>query len=369
MTLEDRRILRQFPVADFTALEPDRPLWTSSRLADLAPVVVNRDSGRAFFDMCAHRKAAILNGASQDGARLRCPYHGWSFGSDGNCAKGALTPVDQVDLGGLTLLTADAGQLDPDEIEDVAKVFAQFRWTEMAPVARRRYTVASHWAYWVENFLECYHCSFNHPQLCSVENHIAASSSGNVTALGEFYNAAGRVLSDMGAHRPFATDWDPESAVPAFIDFNTLVEGHGAATRSGAPVGPPITTFERHADVFYYGAVGPFFHFSLYFDHLFLTNFHPVAGDETLIECRWLAHEEADLPEDAVIWLWENTLLQDIELVNRLHAGRSLGVGGDPVFLDSEEQSSAFHAWFKALPGALVTPPRSVRPHLGGSAL
>lgn len=68
----------------------------------------------------------------------------------------------------------------------------------------------------------------------------------------------------MGAHRPFATDWDPDDQMPAFIDFNTLVESHGAATQSGEPVGPPATVFDQQSHVFYYGAVGPFFHFSLY---------------------------------------------------------------------------------------------------------
>lgn len=349
MILHDRELLRTFPVVDFASLVPDRPIWSSSVLSDMAPVVINRDSGRVFYDMCAHRKAAILNGASQDRARLRCPYHGWTFGEDGSCPNGALSPVDHVPLGGLTLLTADASRLDPDEMEDLVAVFDQFRWADIKPLARRTYSVPSHWSYWVENFLECYHCSFNHPQLCTVENHIAASSGGNFSVLGDFYNAAGRELASMGAHRPLTTDLDPDSAVPAFIDFNTLVKEHGAATQSGEPLGPPIA-FNQHSHVFYYGAVGPFFHFSLYSDHLFLTNFHPIGPSETRIDCCWMAHKNSTSTEDEAIWLWENTMLQDIELVTRLHVGRSRFPQESPVFLDSEEQSASFHEWIKGLP-------------------
>lgn len=111
MTSSDTLLLRSFPVADFASLDPSRALWFSSVLSDMAPVVVNRGNGRACYDVCAHRKAAILNGASQDKARLRCPYHGWTFGDNGICSNGALKPVDRVSLGGLSLLTADAARL------------------------------------------------------------------------------------------------------------------------------------------------------------------------------------------------------------------------------------------------------------------
>ncbi len=348
-------------MADFDSLVPDRPLWTSARLADLSPVVINRENGLAFHDVCAHRKATILNGETQNESLLTCPYHGWTFDQAGRCKNGRLTPVSQLSLGGLGLVFAGDDLIDHDTLEDVATVFQQYQWSALKPLTRRRYSVRSHWSYWVENFLECYHCRYNHPQLCSVENHIAASSSGDYSALGSIYNAAGAELTAMGAHRPFATDWDPEEAVPAFIDFNTLVQSHGSATQSGKPVGPPATVFDQHTHVFYYGAVGPFFHFSLYSDHLFLTNFYPSGDNETVIDCCWIGHERATMPEGDVVWLWENTMVQDIELVTRLHVGRSLNVGADPVFLDSEEQSAAFHDWFNAQPEAKLFDSRSSR--------
>ena len=330
MTPNDRQFLRAFPVVDFAALDPDRLLWFSSVLSDMAPAAVNRDSGRAFYDMCSHRKAAILNGASQDRPRLRCPYHGWTFGEDGSCPNGALSLVDQISLGGLSLLSADAARIDPDEMEDAITVFDQFRWLQIKPLARRTYSVRS--------------------QLCIVESYIAALSSGNFSALGDIYNVAGRELVAMGAHRPLTTDWDPDSVVPIFIDYNALVKDHGAATQSGDPIGPPITVFDQHSHVFYYGAIGPLFHFSLYFDHIFLTNFHPVGESETVIECCWMAHEDATESEETIIWLWENTMLQDIELVTRLHVGRSHFPQEKPVFLDSEEQSASFNQWVQNLP-------------------
>lgn len=339
------RALRNFPVADFSQLAATPSLWSSTVLADLTPAISNRDSGRAFFDVCAHRRSAILDGGSQHDILLQCPYHGWEFDQDGNCKSESLFPLNSFTVGGLKFVHAGPSQVDEDGLDDVRAVFEQFKWDDMRLGARRTYRLKSNWVYWTENFLECYHCSLNHPQLCSVENHIAASANGDFDALGKFYNQAAADLSKLGSYLPTATDWDPDVEIPAFIDFNTLVKSHGSATQSGAPVGPPINEMDQHHNVFYYGAVGPFFHFSIYSDYMFIANFHPSGPDETVVDCCWLTHKDATADETALVWLWDETMLQDIELVERLHVGRSVDLPGAPAFLENEEQSEAFHDW------------------------
>jgi len=50
------------------------------------PLVVVRLNGQicAFPDLCLHRGTALSLGWVEDG-QLRCPYHGWTYGSDGMC--------------------------------------------------------------------------------------------------------------------------------------------------------------------------------------------------------------------------------------------------------------------------------------------
>jgi phenylpropionate dioxygenase-like ring-hydroxylating dioxygenase large terminal subunit len=42
---------------------------------------------RAFSDRCPHRLASLSEGRLNNSGELECPYHGWSFSGDGNCAN------------------------------------------------------------------------------------------------------------------------------------------------------------------------------------------------------------------------------------------------------------------------------------------
>lgn len=51
------------------------------------PVLIGRDTSGAVFalaDTCPHRGTLLSRGAF-DGAEVECPYHGWRFGTDGQC--------------------------------------------------------------------------------------------------------------------------------------------------------------------------------------------------------------------------------------------------------------------------------------------
>src|SRR3954453_15491722 len=74
-----------FPLADCEAVgaapaeaEAGRVGWWAARPAPEAPVAVVEAR-------CPHRLVRLAHGGV-DGGRLRCPYHGWEFGSDGACA-------------------------------------------------------------------------------------------------------------------------------------------------------------------------------------------------------------------------------------------------------------------------------------------
>ena len=72
------------PVARVAELGPGGPLGVRLLGEDL---VVWR-SGDEFFawrDLCVHRGTRLSLGRIVDGARLECPYHGWTYATDGRC--------------------------------------------------------------------------------------------------------------------------------------------------------------------------------------------------------------------------------------------------------------------------------------------
>jgi len=65
-------------------LKPGRML---GRVLLEQPVLLGRDRAGAPFalrDLCPHRGVALSAGAF-DGQEVRCPFHGWRFGTDGQC--------------------------------------------------------------------------------------------------------------------------------------------------------------------------------------------------------------------------------------------------------------------------------------------
>jgi len=72
------------PVARSEQLEGGGPI--AVRLLD-EDVVLWRagDELHAWRDLCVHRGTRLSLGHIVDGVRLECPYHGWTYGTDGRC--------------------------------------------------------------------------------------------------------------------------------------------------------------------------------------------------------------------------------------------------------------------------------------------
>jgi phenylpropionate dioxygenase-like ring-hydroxylating dioxygenase large terminal subunit len=72
------------PVALVAQLEDGGPI--AARV--LGEDIVLWRSGDDFFawrDLCVHRGTRLSLGRVVDGVRLECPYHGWTYGADGQC--------------------------------------------------------------------------------------------------------------------------------------------------------------------------------------------------------------------------------------------------------------------------------------------
>ncbi len=118
---------------EFFAVESDRvirPAWqivchaseipspgdwrTLDYLGESVIVIRGSDSSiRAFANICRHRGSRLVDGVQGCARRLVCPYHGWSYASDGRLTGvPGRSDYPGLDLGRLGLLPGDVEQLN-----------------------------------------------------------------------------------------------------------------------------------------------------------------------------------------------------------------------------------------------------------------
>jgi choline monooxygenase len=141
---------------------------------------------RVFYNVCRHR-GFLLCDEPRSMARIRCPYHGWTYGLDGSLQA---TPYwdgaphsgpDDPTRESLHLLVAHSatwagmvfvhlGDVDrpfADEIAPLSQAWAPLDLGRLAHAETRRYEIHANWKLVVENFLDFYHLPFVHPQVGS----------------------------------------------------------------------------------------------------------------------------------------------------------------------------------------------------------
>ncbi len=154
----------------------------------LALVRDRRGTLRVFHNVCRHRGYKLIQEPTNLKAVIRCPYHGWCYGLDGNLratpsigGSGA-NSCSAFDKSGNGLFEARAavwgdivfvnldGQAEPfeDYIAPIAQRWGEFRDQSVYPGTAEsafELTVATNWKLAVENFCESYHLPAVHPEL------------------------------------------------------------------------------------------------------------------------------------------------------------------------------------------------------------
>jgi Rieske 2Fe-2S family protein len=234
---------------------------------------------RGFLNVCRHRGSQLcLTDSGEVGRTIRCPYHAWSYGLDGQLAAApnwrALDGVDRdryrlhevhvATWEGLVWvsLADQPGPLDDQlrpqitgRLADYGK-FERYRVGELKVGARAEYDVAANWKLIYENFQECYHCSHIHPEL--------------VTTIPQFRSPG------------LGTDGYDPAGYPIAAD-------RASFSLTGQTMLPRLPGLLPADDRLYYGMVlRPNCFLSLVSDHVIVHRFEPVAPDRTKAVCEWL---------------------------------------------------------------------------------
>ncbi len=158
--------------------------------ADIAgePVVAARGEDgqlRAFYNVCRHHAAAVVTEPQGCAKQFRCPYHGWTYGTDGalkgmvefegvcdfDRAKNGLVPIKVDTWENFVFVNLD-DRTSPlrDFLGSVPEIVAPLQVTKKLKYFDRRiYTLHCNWKVYVDNYLDGgYHVPHAHKGLSSV---------------------------------------------------------------------------------------------------------------------------------------------------------------------------------------------------------
>jgi phenylpropionate dioxygenase-like ring-hydroxylating dioxygenase large terminal subunit len=175
------------------------------------PVLVVRGKDgelRAFLNVCRHRGGLVAGGERGDVAdggsgncnRFKCLYHGWTYGLDGSLLGAPdskdrnLPPFSELGLkaisvdtwAGLVFVSVAPSEPLDSYLGDVPAIAEAngydypFLADEMRYVGSVQFDVKANWKLFMENNLECYHCSTTHEDTLAALYKIDTASFCNV---------------------------------------------------------------------------------------------------------------------------------------------------------------------------------------------
>jgi Rieske 2Fe-2S family protein len=280
-------------------------------IAGESVIVVRGEAGlvEAFYNVCRHRGTRLCSAAEGSFAgRIQCPYHGWTYGLDGQLlgAPHMDSSVFQRSDYPLHKLHTDVwdghifinGRTQPGPLTahlgDLPARFAAWRMAELQLHKRITYDVRANWKLVIANYNECLHCPVLHPALNRLTDYL---SSDNEPAQSTY------VGGSMGFR---------EGAATMSMD--------GKRRRDYLP---GLSEKER-SQVCYY-AVYPNLLLSLHPDYMMVHTLWPRAVDRTEIVCEWYFHPaelaKPDFVADDAIEFWDMTNRQDWHIVELSQAG------------------------------------------------
>jgi glycine betaine catabolism A len=275
-------------------------------------IIVVRSSAEtidALYNVCRHRGTRLCSAAQGNfGARIQCPYHGWTYSFDGRLLgaphmsfpafQAADYPLHKLHTSvwdGHIFLNAE---LNPEplanQLGDLPARFAAWRMADLRLGKRIVYEVRANWKLIVANYNECLHCPVLHPALNRLTDYLGS---------------------------------DNELPTPAYIG-GSMGFRNGAQTMSidgklRRAYLPGLGDRERQKVCYY--AIYPNLLLSLHPDYMMTHTLWPRAVDRTDVVCDWYFEpSELSKPDffcDDAVEFWDRTNREDWHIVEMSQAG------------------------------------------------
>jgi Rieske 2Fe-2S family protein len=249
--------------------------YLTADVAGERPIVIRGADGvlRAFANTCRHRGTELLEGEGTVRGAIKCPYHAWTYGFDGQLLGSPnvhtddgvdrgdvqLWPIPLAEYDGFVFVDLSGSQPSIDEViasmPDSPLELARYRVGALRSGARRTYEVAANWKIVVENYHECLHCPTVHPELVKI---VPLYRSGEV-------EEAGQTLG------------------------NSMGEGLTSFTQTGTSTLPPLPGLsDTDLHTFYGVYLFPNLILNYHSETVNAVTIHPLAPDRTLVASEFL---------------------------------------------------------------------------------
>jgi Rieske 2Fe-2S family protein len=329
-------------------------------------IVRGQDSRiRALLNVCRHRGSRVCTegqGTARGGTFV-CPYHAWTYDCTGRLQSARLSADDfnKADYGlkqvalrvceGVIFITF-AGQ--PLGFEQVEQSFGRaariYDWARAKVAARRMYLIDANWKLVLENYHECYHCTPAHREYS--RRHVFARPQTQ-------REAAHRAVVERDAALGIAlveADFYASDARPgnesADCGRSALLEGFQTGSRDGRPVAPLMGQFhgKDFDGGFSFLDVGPTSNFVAYPDYGVIYRTIPLTVDRTAFELFWLvdanAVEGKDYQQEELVWIWDQTTLEDKKIVELNQAGVNSAFFEPGPYMPMEHHTERYINWY-----------------------
>jgi phenylpropionate dioxygenase-like ring-hydroxylating dioxygenase large terminal subunit len=330
-------------------------------------IVIRGQDGNvhALFNVCRHRGSRVCLEPAGSARALVCPYHAWTYGTDGRLlsapamppdfdpAESGLRPCPVRVVAGLIFVCLGPEPPDRDVVfRDWERYFQAHRLPEAKIATNRVWRVNANWKLVIENFEECYHCGPAHPEYCSVMAHARPQTHGakrDVEAWEQFL----KTWSEDNRRRGHITGRVEHEQEPFFFsqcDRWPIRQGYRTQSQDGQPVAPLMGDFQDYDGGWTYASFYPVNYCFAFADHAVVPRFTPLAPRLTEVEMIWLVNPTAvegrDYQLDRLTWLWRVTTDQDAKIVDDNQAGvNSLAYQPGP-YSQTEPGLVRFTSWY-----------------------
>jgi phenylpropionate dioxygenase-like ring-hydroxylating dioxygenase large terminal subunit len=255
---ERERIFQRRPMmAAHSAQLPEPRSFITLRL-NRSNVLVTRDAEgkvRAFLNVCRHRGATLVPEAEGKRALFTCPYHGWSYSTDGAlqritfedtfgeapaCVRQGLIPLPVEERHGFIWIVENPeGQIDIESFlgPGMDQVLAEYGLDRWHVYREENFDFPQNWKVMMDGLTDGYHVQFLHGKTISpyfYTNMMGAEVMGRHMYWGSPRKAIDKIIDEEPGESPldryviFGNLFTPNSVMvlqPHHIEFWTVYQG------------------------------------------------------------------------------------------------------------------------------------------------
>ena len=363
----------------FAAAEAELPkagAYVTLKLGAYPVVVVRGADGiiRAFHNVCRHRGQRLCSKPSGQAAKIVCPYHQWTYDTDGKllwardmgpdfvAAEHGLKPVHCAIAAGMVFICIADQAPDFSAFQATANRYSgPHRLADMKVARTSTIIEQGNWKLVMENNRECYHCAGMHPGLCRTfdddpdlvgsDNSLSSPrGAAHVTRCEAAGLPSNYVLADNEQWRLVRIPLAGEAV-------SYTMDG-----KSAAPLIPGMP-FADAGTLLLFHYPNSWNHFLS--DHVLYFRMLPISPTQTEVTTIWLVHKDAvegrdyDLTRLTEVWIATND--EDRRVVEENQAGiASPAYQPGPYSRKQESGVIQFVDWYLANLGAALQGPARV---------